>query len=909
MKLKLSFLCCILLGCFNMQAQNLMIINQGNGTQLQIPLQSIDSVRFSLVPPPAIQKIFQNNGNVLSVAITDIDSITYLLPNPQNLAQIVTQPVTPLSSTSAYGGGNITSEGTSLVTQRGVCWSLTPNPTLANNFTIDGSGLGAFGSDLLPLQPGTLYYVRAYAVNTTGTAYGNTQLFNTPNASGSGSLPTISTNIVGYTDGLSASCGGNITSDGGQAVTTRGVCWAIGITPTINNNITTDGAGGGSFTSTLNNLLPGTSYFVRAYATNSMGTAYGITYSFTTKSLPIITTNAVDAFSSSAQSGGNISTNGGSNISWYGVCFGTSPAPVAIFGNPNCVTGGFNNFIGNFNSTITGLNPSTTYYIRAFATNGMGTSYGNTLTFTTQGGITSLDCSSSNNNGTLIAGTAAIGVNSVLQYTGGNGGTHNGQTVTSTGVGGLTASLAASNFAIGAGNLTYTITGTPSASGTASFVLSIGGQSCSLTRTVVLPIGSINALNCASAVNNGILTFGDTANGVSSIIPYTGGNGGTHNGQIVTSTGVNGLTATLVADTFANGADSLTYTITGAPSVSGTASFAINIGGQNCNLNWIVNLPIGSITTLKCDSAVTNGTLTIGAAVSSVSCKIPYTGGNGGSHNGQIVNSFGVNGLMASLTSGVFSNGSDSLTYNISGTPNGSGIVTFELNIGGQICLLNLIVNSGIPGAGVTFDGYTYSSVVLGNGQEWMAENLRTTHYANGDIIANDTSNSVWIALNTGSWSHYNNDSQFENPYGKLYNWYAVADPRNVCPSGWHVPSDAEWNTLIGYLDPLFDPTAESFNQTIHSYTAGDKMRSNSTQYWQYGNQNATNESGFSALPSGYRHWLYGTYGEMGISTCWYSSTESVIPNGGWRRCVSGAGVGRGVSAKNYGEAVRCLKD
>jgi uncharacterized protein (TIGR02145 family) len=168
----------------------------------------------------------------------------------------------------------------------------------------------------------------------------------------------------------------------------------------------------------------------------------------------------------------------------------------------------------------------------------------------------------------------------------------------------------------------------------------------------------------------------------------------------------------------------------------------------------------------------------------------------------------------------------------------------------------------------------------------------------------------VWIGLNTGSWSHYNNDSQYENPYGKLYNWYAVADPRNICPTGWHVPSDTEWNTLIGYLDPSFNPTAESFNQIVQSYTAGAKMKSIGTQYWQCCNQDATNETGFSALPSGYRHNLYGFFNDMGENTCWYSSTESVIPNGGWRRCVgSGAGVGRGVSAKNEGEAVRCIKD
>ena len=96
------------------------------------------------------------------------------------------------------------------------------------------------------------------------------------------------------------------------------------------------------------------------------------------------------------------------------------------------------------------------------------------------------------------------------------------------------------------------------------------------------------------------------------------------------------------------------------------------------------------------------------------------------------------------------------------------------------------------PGAGVTYGGVNYPTVVLGNGQEWMAENLRTTTYANGDPIPNVTDPNQWGALTTGAWAHYNNDSQYENPYGKLYNWYAVDDSRNVCPTGWHVPSDAE---------------------------------------------------------------------------------------------------------------------
>ncbi len=230
------------------------------------------------------------------------------------------------------------------------------------------------------------------------------------------------------------------------------------------------------------------------------------------------------------------------------------------------------------------------------------------------GTVSSFTCSDFINSGTLIQGSEASNVNSIISYTGGNGGDHNGQVVSSTGVTGLYAALSSGSFTSGSGNLTYMIFGTPTSSGTASFDLNIGGQTCTLTRTVELPVGSITALSCSTATNNGTLTQGVTAASVSSSIPYTGGNGGTHIGQTVTSTGVIGLTATLNAGTFASGEGSLTYTITGTPTTIGTASFALNIGGQTCTLNTIVNIGIGP---LNIETAlIPAGTFTMGSPAS-----------------------------------------------------------------------------------------------------------------------------------------------------------------------------------------------------------------------------------------------------------------------------------------------------
>lgn len=255
--------------------------------------------------------------------------------------------------------------------------------------------------------------------------------------------------------------------------------------------------------------------------------------------------------------------------------------------------------------------------------------------------------------------------------------------------------------------------------------------------------------------------------------------------------------------------------------------------------------------------------------------------------------------------------GSGSFTSNLSGLTSSTTyyVRAYATNSAGTAYgnQLSFTTSAGIisnPGAGVTFDGYNYSSIVLGNGQEWMAENLRTTVYANGDPIPNITDSAQWSNLTTGAWVHYSNDIQYEYPHGKLYNWYAVADPRNVCPTGWHVPTDAEWSSFINYLDPNADGGNYSNN------VAGIKMKSTGTQYWQSPNLNATNESGFSSLPSGVRLAPNLDYNGMGIGTVYLSSTE-YNTNENWNISLySGVDSGtRVVRFKKGGASIRCLKN
>lgn len=309
------------------------------------------------------------------------------------------------------------------------------------------------------------------------------------------------------------------------------------------------------------------------------------------------------------------------------------------------------------------------------------------------GTITGLNCAGATNNGALNVGVAASNVTSVVPYTGGNGSAHQGQIITSSGVTGLTATLAPGSFANGNGTLIYTITGTPSALGNANFALNIGGQTCSLTRVVTSVTGSITELNCSAASTSGVLNANQPASGVAGAIPYTGGNGGVHSGLTATSTSVTGLTLTVNPGSFANGIGSLEYTISGTPSGSGTANFALSIGGRTCNLSRVVSQLVGSISSLNCSTAANSGTLIAGSAASGVSSTVPYSGGNGGVYSGQIVNSTGITGLTATLVGGVFANGSGELVYTITGTPSGTGTASFALSIGGRTCTLTRVIN------------------------------------------------------------------------------------------------------------------------------------------------------------------------------------------------------------------------
>lgn len=350
-----------------------------------------DSTNFfvrSLTPETSssfnIIGIDQNNvRNSLLTANPDTISISGILKIQNNL-NVITSEISSITLTSATSGGNVKFDGGLAVTSRGVCWSTLLNPTVNDQKTNDGIGLGSFTSNITGLTPGITYHIRAYATNTEGTVYGADVPFKTNSAP---VIPTVTTNVISSFGTTTASCGGNVTFDGGSSVIARGVCWGAASNPTTSNSKTDDGIGSGSFLSGISGLTPGTTYHFRAYAANSAGTAYGADISFTTKTCIEIITSAITSVTSSAASaGGSIVSGCGDIVTARGICWSLTSNPTIADSNTSDGSGS-----GAFSSNLSGLSTGILYYVRAYATTGTGTYYGNQMSFMTLSSVLDYD--------------------------------------------------------------------------------------------------------------------------------------------------------------------------------------------------------------------------------------------------------------------------------------------------------------------------------------------------------------------------------------------------------------------------------------------------------------------------------------------------------------------------------------
>lgn len=202
-------------------------------------------------------------------------------------------------------------------------------------------------------------------------------------------------------------------------------------------------------------------------------------------------------------------------------------------------------------------------------------------------------------------------------------------------------------------------------------------------------------------------------------------------------------------------------------------------------------------------------------------------------------------------------------------------------------------------------DGNVYQTVKIGN-QWWMVENLKVTHYRNGDAIPNLTSDSEWGGISTGAYCAYDNDENNVNIYGYLYNWFTVDDDRNIAPEGWHVPTDEEWKELEMFLGMS---RVEADSAGMRGIDIGGKLKETGTTHWNRPNNGATNESLFTARPGGRRGGV-GFFFWLGEGAYFWSSTEYNNAEAWYRRLDNYlSDIWRETYEKNYGLSIRLVRD
>jgi uncharacterized protein (TIGR02145 family) len=202
-------------------------------------------------------------------------------------------------------------------------------------------------------------------------------------------------------------------------------------------------------------------------------------------------------------------------------------------------------------------------------------------------------------------------------------------------------------------------------------------------------------------------------------------------------------------------------------------------------------------------------------------------------------------------------------------------------------------------------DGNVYHAVKIGE-QVWMEENLAVTHYRNGDPVTHIADNDLWLGTDSGAYCNYNNDTNSVGTYGRLYNWYAVDDSRLLSPVGWHIPSDEEWKQLEMFLGMT---TAHADSVTLRGTNEGGKLKETGNTHWNAPNKGATNSSGFTALPAGYRTFEFEFRNSYGA---WWTASKASPDEAIYRSLTyDKSGIIRMyyMMDETTGLSVRCIKD
>ena len=307
------------------------------------------------------------------------EQVADLTPLPPTVQTNEVSAISP-DAASATFNATITDTGDPIYTERGFVYSKSQTPTTGNatKVTVSGTDEGNYSKTETGLDVNCMYYVRAFVIYSGGTVYGEEKSFTIKKLS----VPTVTTTSptdVAYT---SATVGGNVTSDGAGTVSERGVCYSTSANPTTSDNVEKSGSGVGNYTVDLYGLSDGTTYYVRAYAINEKGTSYGEELSFQTYAFgkpTVTTTTPTNITYTSAVVGGNVTADGGATVTERGICYSSSTSTPTISDNVESSDSG----LGHFALNLTGLTPSTTYYVRAYAVNAEGISYGKSINFKT----------------------------------------------------------------------------------------------------------------------------------------------------------------------------------------------------------------------------------------------------------------------------------------------------------------------------------------------------------------------------------------------------------------------------------------------------------------------------------------------------------------------------------------------
>ncbi len=748
-------------------------------------------------------------------------------------ASVNTMEITGITGISAQGGGEVTDDGNMAVTSRGVCWSTLQNPTINDNKTVDGQGTGSFTSSLTGLNPNTSYYARAYAVNSYRASYGKQIIFKT----GPG-IPTVKTSIVLSLTESSAVSGGTITNNGGLEITDRGVCWSLTRNPSVTDNTTYDGDGEGKFVSSITRLSPNTTHYVRAYASNSAGTAYGDEREFRTAS---------------------------GSFFYEGKSY-----PYRQFGNQNWMIENLA-YLPAVYTPSDGTDISPRYYVYGY--NGTKTSDAKaTANYSSYGVLYNFEASKTAcPTGWYLPGDSDwIQLTDYLTANGygfGGGGIDIAKSMAAkwgwkfSNKGGTPGFDQESNDSSGfsvvpAGNRNSSDF---SDLGSGTSFWTIAANETAIIRSPMIWYSLENITTNAYEDN----TYGHSVRCV---------NGGTYLAKITTSvpekpSGSSVLCGGNIIDDGETGvkARGVCWSINKNPTVldsktidgSGKGKFTSEITGLGGYQTYYVRAyAINSTGT----SYGTNEILWTSAGWPTVTPGYLSSIRDTSAISGGIVKS---NGGYAVTARGVCWATTENPTTSDNSTLNGSGVGGFssqivKLKAHTTYYVRAYAINSAGTGysnnirfrtadSSFIYEGNNYYYKTIGS-QIWMTENLAYLPSVNYYDSKSATSGRYYVYGYNGTKVENAKASENYKTYGVLYNRpaamkgasgsYSVpSGVKGICPEGWHLPSDGEWEILMSFLGG--------------GNVAGGKMKEPGESHWQAPNTDATNESGFSALPGG----------------------------------------------------------